>query len=380
MQLTAKVLLKTTPEQSDALKRTMQMANAACDWLSGLAFEGHVFNRFALQKSAYHKCRENFAALSSQMTIHCCRKVADAYKIDKKVKRTFKQHGAIPYDARILSLKIDKSVASIWSVDGRLSVPFACGERQRELLKGKWGESDVCLIGGKFFLFIACSIEEAKPIDVADFLGVDMGIVNVATDSDGEQHSGKKVEDERRKFAHRRRNLQRKGTRSAKRKLRKLSGRQQRFQKHTNHVISKQIVRKAQDTQRGIAIEELGGIRERATVRRKQRARLANWAFSDLRLKMTYKAKLAGVPLIAVDPRNTSRTCPQCGCIDKANRRSQSDFRCVHCGFAAHADINAARNIRARAAVNRPLESRASCLSNHVASGGFQPQIQSHLL
>lgn len=354
MQLTAKILLKATPEQSDALKRTMQMANAACDWLSNVAWDSRIFNRFALQKSAYHECREIFSALSSQLTIHCCRKVADAYAIDKLTKREFRPHGAIPYDARILSLKIDKSLASIWSVDGRLSIEFACGERQRELLKGKWGESDLCLLDGRFYLFIACSIEEAKPIDVKDFLGVDVGVVNIATDSDGQEFSGKEVERKRRVYANRRQRLQRKGTKSAKRKLRQLKRGQSRYQKNENHRISKTIVCKAKDTGRGISIEDLGGIRERATFRRSQRTRMANWAFSDLRLKIEYKAKRDGVPVRAIDPRNTSKTCSQCGHCEKGNRKSQSSFVCKSCGHAENADVNAARNIRAKATIRKP--------------------------
>lgn len=358
----------------------MQMANAACDYLSDIAWESRKFGQFSLHKVGYAAARAQFEALASQVVIRCEAKVAQSYAIDKQAKRSFKPHGAIEYDARLLTWYVNKRAVSMWTLNGRMRLRFAAGERQLELLQGKIGQSDLVLIGGDFYLFAACAVEAAKPADVSDFLGVDLGIVNLATDSDGEQHSGKKVEDERRKFAHRRRNVQRKGTKSAKRKLRKIAGRQQRFQKHTNHVISKHIVRKTQDTGRGIAIEELGGIRERATVRRRQRARLANWAFSDLRLKLTYKAKRAGVSLVAVDPRNTSRTCERCGCIDKANRRSQSQFQCVQCGFAAHADINAARNIRARAAVNRPLESPESCLSNHLASGDFLSQAQSHLL
>ena len=120
-------------------------------------------------------------------------------------------------------------------------------------------------------------------------------------------------------------------------------------------------MQKAKDTERGIAIEELGGIRERVTVGRQQRARLANWAFFDLRAKIEYKAKREGLPVVKVDPRNTSRTCHECGCIDKANRLTQSSFKCVTAraarrGHVANADHNAALNIRSRAKakVNRP--------------------------
>lgn len=117
----------------------------------------------------------------------------------------------------------------------------------------------------------------------------------------------------------------------------------------------KAIVQTAERTSRGIALEDLNGIRARVTARRRQRARLANWPFRQLRSFVAYKARLAGVPVVYVDPRNTSRTCPECGCIDKANRPNQATFSCVSCGYSAAADHNAARMIRARAAVRQPM-------------------------
>ena len=158
------------------------------------------------------------------------------------------------------------------------------------------------------------------------------------------------------RYRHRqlRRKLQTKGTHSARRRLRKLSGKERRFSTWTNHNISKEIVEKAKDTGRGIAIEKLGGIRDRLTVRKAQRSTLSSWSFAQLRVFIEYKAKLAGILVVAVDPRNTSRTCPCCGYIDKANRKSQSKFLCLDCGYSGLADQIAAVNIRSRAVVNLP--------------------------
>ncbi len=357
MQLTSKILLDTIPEQLDALERTMRMTNTCCVYMSKIAFERKVFNRFSLQKVAYREVRETFSALASQIVIRAFAKVSDAYALDHQVLRTFKPLGAISYDSRILSFNLVARAVSIWTVDGRLKIPFRCGDRQYELLQGKRGEADLCFIDGRFYLFVACEVETPKPIDVHGILGVDMGIVNIAVDSDGQIFSGKDIDDNRRKFAHRRKNLQHNGSKTAKRKLKSISGRQSRFQKDTNHRISKCIVRKAQDTNRAIALEDLTGIRDRVTVRRKQRARHANWSFYDLRAKIEYKAKRAGIPVIPVDPRNTSKMCSVDGHIDSANRPTQSIFRCVRCGFADLADHNAAVNISARAAVMQPMVS-----------------------
>jgi IS605 OrfB family transposase len=126
-----------------------------------------------------------------------------------------------------------------------------------------------------------------------------------------------------------------------------LSGKQRRYQKHVNHCLSKAIVAKALRLGVGIALEDLRGVRTRTekTVRKRQRSRLSNWSFSHLRLCLSYKAKLAGVPLVTVDPRNTSRTCFVCGHRDKGNRTSQECFSCLACGHTDHADHNAAKNI-----------------------------------
>ena len=356
MKLTAKVKLVTTKEQAELLTRTLRMANEACNHISGIAWDNQTFAQFRLHGLAYYDTGAAFPDLGSQVVVRCEAKVADAYKLDKKVRREFHPLGAIAYDARILTWKMAQSIVSIWTLDGRIKVPFVCGDHQRKLLEGQRGEADLMLIDGAFYLSATCEVEQAALVDVADYLGVDIGIVQIATDSDGESHSGAAVEKKRRIMGNRRARLQRKGTKPAKRKLRQISQKQSRFQRNENHRISKTIVQKAKDTERGIAIEELGGIRERVTVRRQQRARLSNWAFFDLRAKIEYKAKQVGLPVVHVDPRNTSRTCHECGCIDKTNRRSQSSFKCVTCGHVANADHNAALNIRSRAKakVNRP--------------------------
>ena len=252
-------------------------------------------------------------------------------------------------------------------------MPYQCGDRQRELLKHQKGESDLWYTAGVFYLLATCEIEEPTPAEVELFLGVDRGISNIAVDGDGQKHSGSHINSVRHRHRRIRRVLAKKGTKSAKHLLRKLAKKEQRFANDTNHCISKSIVTKAQDTQRGIALEELGGIRDRVTVRKSQRATLHSWAFDDLEQKIRYKARLYGVKVVSVDPRNTSRTCPACGCIDKHNRPSQSVFKCVACGFSGHADHIAAINIARRASVNRPHVSDATEIT--VVAPGTSPSL-----
>jgi IS605 OrfB family transposase len=230
-------------------------------------------------------------------------------------------------------------------------IPIILAPYQAGRIDRRQGQADLVYRDGTFYLYVTVDVPEPPVQDVPDYLGVDLGIVNLAVDSDGTTYSGEAVEQKRRTYAHRRRNLQRKGTRAARRKLRALRRRQSRYQTDINHCISKRVVASAKDTQRGIALEDLQGIRARTepTVRRRQRARHANWAFAHLRSCIEYKATLAGVPVVLVDPRNTSRTCLACGHVSAANRPSQAHFECVSCGFAGLADHSAARVIAARA-------------------------------
>ena len=228
MKLTAKVKLQPTDAQADGLKRTLETANAACNYISDVAWDSRTFGQFQIHKLVYNDVRSSFD-LTAQVVIRCISKVADAYKKDRKTKRTFRPLGSIAYDSRILSWKLDKSEVSIWTVDGRQKMPFVAHSRARELLAGQRGESDLCLIEGVFYLLTSCEVAEPTPSDVDDFLGVDLGIANIAVDSDGSVHQGKTVKNVR--FRHRklRSKLQRKGTKSSRRRLKRLFGKEQKF-------------------------------------------------------------------------------------------------------------------------------------------------------
>ena len=347
VKLIVNLKLQPTPEQAKALHQTLELANKACNAISEHAWESKTFKQYNLHRLVYHSIRDTFD-LSAQIVVRLIAKVADAYKFDTDTRRFFRKHGSIAYDERILSFKKGDGV-SIWTIEGRQTILFVCGDHQRKLLPFRKGETDLIYRSDNFYLNVVCDVDEPPPDDAQDVLGIDVGIVNLATDSDGEVFMGAQVDQTRRRYAHRRRNLQRKGTRSAKRKLKQLSGKQARFQRDTNHVISKHLALKAKDTTRAIAIEDLRGIRQRVTVRKNQRARHHNWAFAQLRNFLEYKARLNGVRVVAVGPHNTSRECHQCHYTDKKNRQSRDKFSCQSCGLTMNADYNAARNIRARA-------------------------------
>lgn len=366
MKLIAQVKLQPTKAQGKALRETLHEANIACNAISEIAWDIQTFGQYNLHKMAYALMRERFE-LSAQVVVRCIAKVAAAYKLDKKTKRTFKQDGAIAFDDRILSWKTDKQIVSIWTTDRRQKISYVCGMRQKRLLESRIGETDLVYRKGNFYLLAVCEVPEPTPQDVDDVLGVDFGIVKLATDSDGQSYSGEKVETKRQWYADRRATLQKVGTRSAKRKLKKMGGKQRRHQADTNHCISKQLVSKAKDTERSIAIENLKGITARVTVRRVQRGKHHNWAFAQLRSFLYYKARINGVQVVAINPRNTSRTCSVCGHCEKANRKSQSEFVCKLCSHTQNADINAALNIRALGLVKTPMVSDSIAIQKQAA-------------
>jgi putative transposase len=356
VKLTIQLKLLPTPEQADALRRTLETANAACDSISQVAWDTRTFSTFALQKLCYQDVRETFG-LTAQMVIRALSKVGDAYKLDTKRRRTFRPTSAIAYDDRILSFALPDSSVSIWTLNKRQSIPFVCGTRQRALLAARRGETDLACAGGNWYLFATCAVDEPDPIDIEGVLGIDLGVTNIATDSDGAVHSGKAIKNVRYRHRRLRNKLQRKGTKRSRYRLKILAGQEARFAKDVNHVLSKRIVAKAKRTKRAIVVEDLTHIRTRVRARRSQRATLHSWSFAQLQAFIAYKALGCGVPVHRVDPRNTSRTCPQCGCIDKANRKTQAAFVCTSCGFAGLADVIAAGNIARRASVSAPYVS-----------------------
>jgi IS605 OrfB family transposase len=209
------------------------------------------------------------------------------------------------------------------------------------------------------FLNIAIekTIQDMELFNCNGKVGIDLGIYNIAVTSDNRFFNGSHMRSIRSKYQHIRSELQSKDTRSAKRKLRKLSGREKRFVTDTNHRISKQIVTEALQkyTKPIIVMEDLKGIRLNSGKRRKdQRRELNNWSFYQLQQFIAYKSVEKGIPVIWINPKYTSQTCPKCGCRDKKNRHQKvHSFTCVKCGYTTNDDRIGALNIKARGTDHR---------------------------
>ncbi|MER5899682.1 transposase [Streptomyces mirabilis] len=343
MKLVVQVKLLPTPVQASALEATLRACNRAATHASTVAFNRGVRDRSGLQKEVYADLKAAFG-LSAQPAVRAVKKVVDAYatlranlragnlgpSTSRRYRKAlgtpivFRPEAAQPFDDRCLSWQHDARTVSIWTVDGRMKGIRYTGhaDQLKTLVQYRRGESDLIRRGGKWFLIATCEIPDAEMFEPVDWIGVDRGIANLATTSDGTNYQGRRLSRYRRWQARKRAELQKKKTRSARRRLSRRKYKEQRHATHVNHVIAKGIVSVAVgvppartqlrawgSTGRGIAVEALDGIRERVRLRRDQRATLSSWPFHQLGQHLAYKARRAGVPFLlsSVRPRWTRR-------------------------------------------------------------------------
>lgn len=348
MRLVTKIKLACAAEEKVFLKETLRTCAKACDYISSIVFLSNISNKIDLQKLLYFEIKEAFG-LSSQMAILCIHKTAHDYHGKGFSQRHYSEKSSMAFDDRVLTIFVDKKEISIWTVYGRKKIPFMCGDNRISLLEKRIGQSDLVLENGELFLLVGYEEKEEDTVKPKDFLGVDLGICKLAVDSAKEVFTGDEIEKQRKKYAKKRKELQQKGTKNAKRTLCRLRKKEKNFRKTKNHEIAKKLVLKAKGTDFGIALENLKGIRRRTTVRKINRSRHHSWSFGQLRSFIEYKAKLKGVTVVLVDPKNTSRNCPACGYTDKNSRKDQANFCCKSCGYFENADFVGAINIRQKA-------------------------------
>ncbi|MEV1248799.1 transposase [Nonomuraea sp. NPDC049750] len=366
--------LTVAPDQAEALAAAVLLCNQAATVVSRLAWQHRVFAVVELHRLSYYEVRSQLAGLGAQAAVRAIARVAGAYanrRATKKHAHIFRPHGAIPYDARLMSFNRDARTVSLWTPTGRVTIPYTGRPDDLKAIDTlPMGEADLVCRRGVWLLQVALSLP--KPVvgePVGGFVGVDQGVANLAVTSDGAVLPGPAlpgpvggnghVRTLRERRHRQRRRLQKKGTSAARRVLRRLSGRERRMMTDLNHQISKFVVREAERTGRGVALEDLQGIRGWVRAHRFQRRTLHGWAFAQQIAFTRYKAARAGVAFLLVDPAYTSQACPECGHVSRANRPARGRFVCQRCGLAGHADHIAARNIAARgvagwAVINQP--------------------------
>lgn len=381
--LTVSCKIEVSPEQSAKIDATLQAFCDACGYVNK-TIEPKLTNELAIQSLIYHDVRARFG-LSSQLAIHAIRRVSGNRKTARQKNKPVKKFTptSATYDVRTFSFREKDWTVSLTMVGKRERFRLVIGNYQLGLLKGQTPKTATLVKrnDGDYYVNIQLESEPPKPKPTSKVLGIDLGRTDIAATSEGDSFSGAAVTKIRDKYSALRAKLQQKaakGTRSSRRRCRKLlkrlSGKEQRFQSHTNHVISYRLVQRAKTTNQAIALENLTGIRERTNQlpRSKQERRRSNsWAFYQLRQFLTYKSVKFGVKLIFVDPRYTSQTCHCCQHIHSVQGKSYRNgkkFDCGHCGWTGDADLNGARNISLIGlTINQPGGSGLDCsLSDHV--------------
>ena len=235
--------------------------------------------------------------------------------------------------------------------------------------------ADLVYRKGRFALHVVLKLDDVAFSDSGQTLGVDLGVTRPAVTSDGRLHGKKRWREVSKRRFRLKRKLQSNGSKSAKCHLRRLAGREQRFRRDCDHILSKSIL-DGITAGTTVVVENLTNIRARVKATRGEaKRRLHSWSFAQLRSFLGYKAEALGCRVVGIDPRHTSQRCAACGHIYRGNRPSQSRFVCRSCGHRANADINAARSIRDKHLVGWSSPSDAA-LSEAVSSQTRNCQVQ----
>lgn len=337
-----------------------------------------LVNEQAIQSLVYSDVRARFG-LSSQLAIHAVRRVASNRKTAKQKGKPVRKFAptSATYDERVFSFREHDWTVSLRLLGGRERFALAIGNYQRSLLKGQEPKTATLLkrLNGTYYINIQLESQPELPKESDLVLGIDLGRTDIAVSSEGDNYSGKQITKVRDHYANLRSALQHKaakGTRSSRRRcrelLKRLSGREKRFQAHQNHTISYQLVQKAKTQNKVIALEDLTGIRERTNQlprTKTERRRSNSWSFYQLRFFLTYKCIKFGVKLVLVNPAYTSKMCHNClhiHPVEGKSSRSGKSFKCGHCGWSGDADYNGSKNIAAIGQlINLPGGSYLSC-------------------
>lgn len=347
----AKCKIAVTAEDALALHSTMKVFAEAATEARSYAVEHKIRHKFALHAAIYHPLRAKYG-LSANYVVRACDRAVDARKgVEFRPTSLAVDVGLCRYIPATESI-------SVSTMAGRRHMKLSIGGYQRQMLEGVKrvvGSVNYDRHSSQFFVNIRVKFQD-KPAGGSKPLGVDLGIKRIATLSTGEMFSGRNQNRRRERYARTQASMRRKGTKGCKRALKRLAGRDARFQKDVNHQISKAIVARAAANDCFIAMEELKGIRKRSSNKgRRFRRMIGRWSFYTLKAFIAYKAAAAGVRLVSVSPAYTSKTCPACSEI---GLRKKHKFTCVSCGFIGDADIVGAINIAAQGMVATLSRSR----------------------
>ena len=348
MKRTISLKLILPQEYVELLLKTEQAFSDGCNAIVPFVIENRCWNSVALHHLSYYKIRKDIPNLGSQMVCNAIRKVCYSYKA-LKIKKgkeipkiNFKKSSSVHYCARTFSLKGKE--LSLFTVNGRIRCPFCLGQNHATYLEqGKIKEAELVRRGQCWFFNLVLDIPDIAIKSEGTIVAIDVGENNLATTSEGIMYGGGKLRHERDKFLARRSKLMSNGSRSAKRRFKKISGKEKSHVKQTNHVVSKLIVEEAVKANAKIVVmEDLTNIRTRIKAGKRLRTRLHRWAWKEFQQFIEYKAQAQGIQVVYVNPAYSSQVCSVCGCL---GIRHKHLFKCSSCGSRQHSDRNACQNL-----------------------------------
>jgi len=322
----------------------------ACNQILDVAKRDNCWNTTKLHHKVYKPVREATGLKAN----HVCQAIRRVIGNAKAVKQIHKfRPTSISLDVRTFRYVEEIQTVGVTLKCGRVDFKLAIGGYQIALLRGQSLTSATLNKSkkGDYYINFVVEIDTPPTGKTPKVIGVDLGRRDIATTSTGKSWSGSQIQSVRDRFSRVRTNVQRKRSRNSRRLLRRLSGKERRFQEWLNHNISKQLVTEAKISGAALAFEDLTGIRDTLNQKprsKTERRRTNNWAFYQLRIFVGYKAAIAGVPVVFVPPAYTSQTCSRCRHVHPEKGKSYRNgkkFKCGHCGFEHDADINAACNI-----------------------------------
>jgi IS605 OrfB family transposase len=356
MQRTIRLLLEPSLEQAATLTQTCRQFTAAFNAVCAAGWLALLSNSVKLHHLTYYPLKQQFPDLVSDLHIQARVKASEALKSAfamRKAGKTVRQPRSVfcppRYNGHTYRVDWQTQTVRLSLVGGRQTLPFRLPAYAAKYAGGACDTADLLFRNGRWWLHVVVSLPEPAHAPTEEVVGVDLGLTRPGVTSQGRflgKRAWKAVEGRLFKL---KRALQKKGTRSAKRHLRKVRHKQSRFRRDADHVLSKQIVRSV-EAGTTLVLEDLKGIRSRTRMRRKTetRRRIHEWSFAQLRGFVGYKAEERGCRVVVVNPRHTSQACSRCGHTARNNRRSRDLFACRKCGYRLHADLNGARNIAAR--------------------------------
>ncbi|WP_414581136.1 RNA-guided endonuclease InsQ/TnpB family protein [Scytonema sp. PCC 10023] len=368
--ISVKCKLQVPIELRSEIDRTLQGFADACNQIYEVAKREKCWNTTKLHHLVYKPIRETTKLKAN----HVCQAIRRVIGNAKACRQPHKfRPTSINLDARTFEYFEELQSVGVTLMCGRKQFKLSIGNYQLALLKGQTPTAATLnkTKRGDYYINICVDLPTDPTGKTPKVIGVDLGRRDIATTSNGKSWSGEKIQATRDRYSKVRANVQSKRTRSSRRLLRRLSGREQRFQKWLNHNISKQLVQEAKQTNSGLAFEDLTNIRESLNQKprsKTERRRTNNWAFYQLRVFVQYKANISGIPVVFAPPAYTSQTCSRCHHIHPEKDKGKSYrygklFKCGHCGFECDADVNAALNIAALGiSVNNPEVPGITCL------------------